>query len=108
VKSLKLTSRFFSLSPRLLFALPVVAALAAPGNAGAQETCTVPVNPEPLASTLTETALTPVAGTATGAQQLLAGDATGAAASVVTGIVSPTFSLPFDLVGDAGPTLACP
>jgi hypothetical protein len=29
-------------------------------------------------------------------------------ASVVTGVVSPTFSLPFDLVGDAGPTLACP
>ncbi len=39
---------------------------------------------------------------------LLAGDANGAAASVVTGVVSPTFSLPFDLVGDAGPTLACP
>jgi hypothetical protein len=49
-----------------------------------------------------------MAGTATGAQQLLAGDTTGAAAAVVTGIVSPTFSLPFDLVGDAGPTLACP
>jgi hypothetical protein len=31
-----------------------------------------------------------------------------AAASVATGVVSPTFSLPFDLVGDAGPTLACP
>jgi hypothetical protein len=43
-----------------------------------------------------------------GCQQLLAGDASGAAASVVTGAVSPTFSLPFDLVGDAGPTLACP
>jgi hypothetical protein len=97
-----------SLSPRFLLALPLAAALIAPGTAGAQETCAVPVNPEPLASTLTETALTPVAGAATGAQQLLACDATGAAASVVTGVVSPTFSLPFDLVGDAGPTLACP
>jgi hypothetical protein len=30
-----------------------------------------PVNPEPLPATLTETALTPLAGAATGAQQLL-------------------------------------
>jgi hypothetical protein len=96
------------LSPRLLPVLPLAAALALPSAAGAEQTCAVPVNPEPLASTLTETALTPIAGTATGAQQLLAGDTTGAAASVVTGVVSPTFSLPFDLVGDAGPTLACP
>jgi hypothetical protein len=94
--------------PRLLVAVPLAAALLLPPAAGAEPTCTVPVNPEPLASTLTETALTPVAGAATGAQQLLAGDANGAAASVITGVVSPTFSLPFDLVGDAGPTLACP
>ena len=97
-----------SLSPALLVAVPVAAALLFPTVAGAEPTCAVPVNPEPLASTLTETALTPVAGAATGAQQLLTGDATGAAASVITGGVSPTFSLPFDLVGDAGPTLACP